>query len=131
MSVDASDLDRLAHDFGLVPAKVAKKVKPIMAKTGLAMKGRMQKDLRGSPHFKSAAPSVDYDLTVSDVFGSGVIRVEVGPNAERHPAAALAGIAYFGGARGGGGTVADPIVPMRQEEPILLGYLSMAMEDLL
>lgn len=131
MGADASELRKLAHDFGLVAPKVANKVKPIMAKTGLAMKKRMQADFRGSAHFKQVAASVDYDVKVLGLGGDGVIQVEVGPNAARSSSAALAGIAYFGTSKGGGASVPDPIVPMRLEEPILLGFLEMAVEGLL
>lgn len=127
MGADASEVRKLAHDFGLVAPKVASKVKPIMAKTGLAMKKRMQADFRGSAHFKQVAASVDYDVRLS----GDSVEVEIGPNAARSKAAPLAGIAYFGTSRGGGASVPDPIVPMRLEEPILLGFLEMAVEGLL
>lgn len=131
MGADASELRKLAHDFGLVAPKVANKVKPIMAKTGLSMKKRLQDDLSGSAHFKQVAASVDYDVNVLGFGGDSVIQVEVGPNAERSSSAALAGIAYFGTSKGGGASVPDPIVAMRQEEPVMLGYLQMATEGLL
>ena len=127
MSVDYSEVTELVHDMGAAPAKLARKVKPIMAKTGLATKKRMQAHLRASRSFRPAARSVDYDV---DVTADG-IQVEVGPNADRDAAAALAGLAYFGGSHGGGGTVPDPVVAMRQEEPTLLGFLEMAAEGLL
>lgn len=131
MSADTSELDKLIHDFGKVPAKVAKKVEPIMRKTGMQVKRRLQSDLRASRSFRSAARSVDYDVTKASFGEASVITVEIGPNAHRHPSAALAGFAYFGGSRGGGGTVPDPIVAMRQEETILLGFLEMAVEGLI
>jgi len=131
MSVDSSDLTELVHDFGEVPGRLAGKVKPIMAKTGLATKKRMQADARASKHFKGLAQSIDYDVRTFGFDGIGVIQVEVGANPDRSPAFALNDIAYFGGSNGGGGTVADPVVAMRQEEPILLGFLQMAVEDLL
>ncbi|WP_372699416.1 hypothetical protein [Arthrobacter sp. JSM 101049] len=131
MSADASEITELVHDMGLAPAKLARKIKPIMAKTGLATKRRLQADLRASPHFKPAARSIDYDVKTFGFDGTGIIQVEVGPNAQRDTTAALAGLAYFGGSNGGGGTVADPVVAMRQEEPILLGFLEMATEGLL
>lgn len=127
MGADASEVRKLAHDFGLVAPKVANKVKPIMAKTGLQMKKRMQADFRGSAHFKQVAASIDYDVRLS----GDSIEVEIGPNAARSKAAPLAGIAYFGTSRGGGASVPDPVVAMRLEEPILLGFLEMAVEGLL
>lgn len=131
MGADASELRQLARDFGQVSPKVVKKVQAIMPKTGLAMKKRMQADFRGSAHFKQVAQSVDYDVKVLGFGGDGVIQVEVGPNAARSSSAALAGIAYFGTSKGGGASVPDPIVPMRLEEPIFLGFLEMAVEGLL
>lgn len=131
MGADASELRQLARDFGQVSPKVVKKVQAIMPKTGLAMKKRMQADFRGSAHFKQVAQSVDYDVKVLGFGGDGVIQVEVGPNAARSSSAALAGIAYFGTSKGGGASVPDPIVAMRLEEPVLLGFLEMAVEGLL
>ena len=131
MSANTADLDKLIHDLGEIPAKVERKVMPIMRKTGLQTKRRLQAELSASKHFRGASRSVDYDVKRLSFRDASIITTEVGPNAHKHPAAALAGIAYFGGSRGGGGTVPDPIVAMRQEEPILLGFLEMAAEGIL
>ena len=131
MGADAGELRSLAHDFGLVAPKVAAKVKPIMAKTGVQMKKRLQADLRRSPHFKQIAASVDYEVKTFGFGGDGVIQMEVGVNPDRGSAPGLNHIAYFGDSRGGGGTVNDPIVAMRLEEPVFLGFLQMATEGLL
>jgi hypothetical protein len=131
MSGNAAEIRQLAKDFGKVSPKVVKRVQAIMPKTGLAMKKRLQADLRASSSFKAAARSVDYDVKMQGFGGDGLIQVEVGPNAARSPAAALAGIAYFGGSLGGGGTVPDPIVAMRLEESVFLGFLEMAVEGIL
>jgi len=131
MTANTADLDKLIHDLGQIPAKVEKKIMPIMQKTGIQTKRRLQKDLSSSRYFSRAARSIDYDVTTQSFGGASIIQVEVGPNAARHKSAALAGIAYFGGSNGGGGTVPDPIVAMRQEEPVLLGFLEMAVEGLI
>ncbi|NQD40514.1 hypothetical protein [Glutamicibacter halophytocola] len=131
MSANTADLDKLIHDLGKIPAKVERKVMPIMRKTGIQTKRRLQAELGASKSFKAAARSVDYEVTTHTFGDASIIQVEVGPNAHKHSAAALAGIAYFGGSRGGGGTVPDPIVAMRQEEPVLLGFLEMAVEGLI
>lgn len=131
MSTNTAELDSLIHDLGQIPAKVDRKIMPIMRKTGLQTKRRLQADLRASSSFRHAAQSVDYDVNRHSFGEATVITVEVGPNADRAKAAALAGFAYFGGAKGGGGTVPDPIVAMRREEPILLGFLEMAVEGLI
>lgn len=131
MGADASELRQLARDFGQVSPKVVKKVQAIMPKTGMEMKKRMQADLKGSAHFKQVAQSVDYEVKTFGFGGDGVIQVEVGVNMDRGPAPGLNHIAYFGDSRGGGGTVPDPIVPMRLEEPVFLGFMQMAVEGLL
>ncbi len=145
MSTNVEDLEGLIRDFGQVPVKVAKRVTKIMPKTGLAIKKRMQADMRASSSFKQVARTIDYDVNVYNGFGTEAIEVEIGPNASRGggasiagmgslsggSAASLAGLAYFGGSNGGGGTVTDPRVAMRLEEPIFLGFLQMAVEDLL
>lgn len=130
MSVDASEMDKLAHDMGLIPGKLVKKIKPIMGRTGLQVKNQMRKDARGSRHFKQLAPTINYDVREFGFDGDGVIQVEIGPDTS-HNSASLAGIAYFGTSRPGGGTVRDPAVVMRLEEPKFLGYLEMAAEGLL
>lgn len=129
MSVDASEMDKLAHDMGLIPGKLVKKIKPIMSKTGLQVKNQMRKDARGSRHFKQIAPTIGYDVKEFGFDGDGVIQVEIGPSTGG--AGSLAGIAYFGTSRPGGGTVRDPAVVMRLEEPKFLGFLEMAAEGLL
>ncbi|MDY6054346.1 HK97 gp10 family phage protein [Micrococcus sp.] len=115
----AHELDALARDLGKMPAEVARKVGPIARKTALEIKRGMQADLAKSRHFGQVARSVDYDVHESGAFGSQTVLVEVGPNADRHPAAALAGLAYFGGANGGGGTVRDPVYHLEEQAALM------------
>lgn len=121
----------LIVDFGRAPQEVAAKLPRIMSKSGLQVKRRLQENYRRSPHFKQVARSVDYDVKRFGFAGLNVIQVEIGPNAHRDPSAALAGIAHFGGSNGGGGTVPDPVVPMRLEEPILVGYVEAMLRGVL
>ena len=96
MPVDNSDLYALAHDFGVMPDKYVKKIRPIFNRTALEIKRGMQDDFKGSRHFKQVARSIDYDLQSHQAFGSGVFTAEIGPNVSRSPAASLAGIAQRG-----------------------------------
>lgn len=131
MPVDNSELYALAHDFGVMPDKYVKKIRPIFNRTALEIKRGMQDDFKGSRHFKQVARSIDYDLQSHQAFGSGVLTAEIGPNVSRNPAASLAGIAYFGGSRGGGGTVRDPVIHAREQGQKMIGFLGMAAEGLL
>lgn len=124
------EIHALARDLGKVPDKLVSKITKIMPNTGLAMKQRMIKDLQGSSSFRPAARSVDYDVKTLGFGGDTVIQVEVGPNVARAAAGALENIAYFGTSMGGG-TVPDPVVPMRLEAPVFFGFMEMATDGLL
>ena len=131
MAIDNKELYALAMDLGKMPQVMGRKCAPIFRRTALEVKKGMQADLRQSKHFKQIAASVDYDLNEYKMFGSFVMTAEVGPNAERNPSAPLAGIAYFGGVNGGGGTVRDPVIHARDQGSMMIGYLEMAAEGLL
>lgn len=125
--IDNKELYALAHDFGVMPAKYVKKVRPIFNKTAVEIKKGMQADFRGSRHFKQVAGSINYEVEDS----AGGLSVEIGPDAAVSPSAPLAGIAYFGGSNGGGGTVRDPVFHARDQGTKMVGFLAMAAEGLL
>ena len=131
MAIENKELYALASDLGKMPQVMARKSKPIFRRTALEVKRGMQADLRESRHFKQVAASVDYDVNEYGIFGSSVMTAEIGPNADRNISAPLAGIAYFGGVNGGGGTVRDPVFHARDQGMKMVGYLEMAAEGLL
>lgn len=125
MTVDSSQLDALARDFGRIPAAMVPKIRDVVAKSALNTKNAMRKDARSSAHFKQIAPTISYDLKVS---GDGV-EAEIGPTPGG--AGSLAGIAYFGTSKPGGGTVRDPTDAMLEEAPNFYEYAFRATEGLL
>lgn len=127
MAIQNAGLYALAHDFGVMPGKYANKIRPIFNKTAVEIKKGMQKDFQGSQHFKQVGRSIDYEVEI----GAHGLSVEIGPNAETNAAAPLAGIAYFGGSNGGGGSVRDPIFHARDQGAKMVGFLAMAAEGLL
>ena len=131
MAIDNRELYALASDLGKMPQVMGRKCAPIFRRTALEVKKGMQADLRESRHFKQVAASVDYDLNEYEMFGSLSMTAEVGPNAERNASAPLAGIAYFGGANGGGGTVRDPEFHAREQGSRMVEYIKGAAEGLL
>lgn len=131
MSVDASELDGLAKSFRAIPALMVPKVRGVVAKSAVNTKKIMQKDARRSRHFKQIAPTISYDLKVHEFAGDGVIEAEIGPSAERGASAALAGIAYFGTSKPGGGTVRNPEDAMLEEAPNFYEFAFKATEGLL
>jgi hypothetical protein len=125
MSVDTSDLDALVRDLGRIPAAMVPKVRGVVSKAALNTKNAMRKDAQGSAHFKQIAATIGYDLKVR----GDVIEAEIGPSGGG--AASLAGIAYFGTSRPGGGTVRNPEAAMLEEAPSFYEFALKATEGLL
>jgi len=136
MSADTSDFDGLARDLRKIPAAMVPKMRGVVAKSALNTKKIMQTDVRKSTHFRGKKKpgldaSIDYDLKVLSFGGDAEIQAEIGPNPERNPAAGLAGIAYFGTSRPGGGTVRSPEDAMLEEAPNFYEFAFKATEGLL
>lgn len=129
MSADASELDGLAKSFRAIPALMVPKLKGVVAKSALNTKNAMRKDAQSSKHFKQLAPTISYDMKVHTFGGDGVIEAEIGPTPGG--SGSLAGIAYFGTSRPGGGTVRNPEDAMLEEAANFYEYAFKATEGLL
>jgi len=129
VSVDASELDGLARSFRKIPADMVPKIKGVVEKSALNTKNVMRKDARGSKHFKQLARTISYDVRVHGFGGDGVIEGEVGPSGGG--AASLAGIAYFGTSKPGGGTLRNPEDAMLEEAANFYEFAFKATEGLL
>ena len=129
MSADASELDGLAKAFRAIPAAMVPKLRGVVAKSALNTKNAMRKDAQSSKHFKQLAPTISYDLKVHAFGGDGVIEAEIGPTPGG--SGSLAGIAYYGTSRPGGGTVRNPEDAMLEEAPNFYEYAFKATEGLL
>lgn len=123
--VDGSELRELARDLGRIPARLLPEADAIVKRGAQNVKDHMSTDLAASRSFRGAAGSVSYD---SD-YRPGVVQYEVGPDKGRR-GGALANIAYFGGANGGGGTV-DIDAPLAAEEPRLTSAIGRLLEQVL
>lgn len=125
MASDASELRGFSAELGRVEPKVARQVKAVVSKGAVNIKNTMRDDFKGSVHFKQVGRTINYDLEEFD----GGVEVEIGPN-KHWRAARIANIAYFGGSRGGGGTV-DVDNGLRKELPNLTEHLRRVMGDVL
>ena len=136
MSADASELDGLAKAFRAIPAAMVPKLRGVVAKSALNTKNAMRADVKKSTHFRGKKKpgldsTIDYDLKVLQCGGDAVIEAEIGPNRSRGVAAGLAGIAYYGTSRPGGGTVRNPEDAMLEEAANFYEYAFKATEGLL
>ena len=135
--IDASELNRLALDLSRAGDDLVGKVRPVVSKAALNVKTDWNAALLASEHFKAAGGTVNYDLTRR----VGDVEAEVGQDLDRFPgqpgkakakrAAALAGFAHFGGAHGGGGSVAGPQTFAAVEVPRLEKALNDVIDGLL
>ncbi|SDW33036.1 hypothetical protein SAMN04487912_102352 [Arthrobacter sp. cf158] len=136
MSADTSEFDSIGKELLQIPAKMIPKLEAVVARSALNTKKIMQTDVRKSEHFRGKKrpgldASIDYTIEKHEFGGDAVIEAEIGPNPERNPGAALAGIAYYGSSRPGGGTVRDPEEAMLEEAPNFYEYAFKATEGLL
>jgi hypothetical protein len=74
-------------------------------------------------------PTIGYDLKEHGFGGDAVIEAEIGPSPGG--SGSLAGIAYFGTSRAGGGTVRNPEDAMLEEAPNFYEFAFKATEGLL
>ena len=135
IEIDTSEVRELIADMSAVDSRLARHLKPVVAKGAQNIKAQLRSEMAASKHFKSAARSISYDID-DDGFGA-----EIGPEASG--GGTLANIAYFGGSGwsgrkrpgpgwqqgpGGGGTVADPVEALNAETPRFLEALADAAE---
>ena len=129
MSADTSDLDGLARDLRKIPAAMVPKMRGVVTKSAVNTKKIMRADARRSSHFKQIERTISYDIKEHTFGGDGVIEAEVGPTGGG--SASLAGIAYFGTSKPGGGTVRNPEDAMLEEAPNFYEFAFKLTEDLL
>lgn len=125
MSSDASELRSFGIELGRIGPKVEKKVDAVLKRGANNVKDTMRDDFQSSRHFSQVGRTINYDITKT----SDGIEAEIGPN-KYYRSGRLANIAYFGGSRGGGGTV-DVENGLRKEEPNFVENIKRVMDDVL
>lgn len=136
MSFDASELSTFAAELGAAGDGVRRGVNGVVFKGATNVKSAFNESFWDSKYFRGVGGSVDFDIEVT----ADSIEAEIGPNKDRHwgtpgpgksrPAAPLANIAIFGGARGGG-TVDDPQKHLDAEEDGFIRALGDVVDRLL
>lgn len=100
--VDTSELDALGVELQQVGGKVEGALPGAARKSATKIRDDWRTAASKSRHFKIAETVTFDEKATADGY-----EAEIGPD-RRFPAARLAGIAHFGGANGGGGTIGDP-----------------------
>ena len=121
MNIDASGLYELSVDLSSADARLIPRVRSVVSRGALNIKGQLQSEASASASFRPVAASIGYDLTD----GGAMIEAEIGPDRSRGGGAGLLG-AYWGWSRGGGGTLPDPMIALGEEEPRFVENLARA-----
>jgi len=121
VSIDTSELQSLAVEFGKASAKLLPAVDKVAQKAAQNIKDDLNAQAAGSS-FRGMAGSVTYDRA----FSRGSVGYEVGPDKDRR-GGALGNIFFFGTSRGGG--TGDLDAPLREEEPRFIKALGDLAED--
>lgn len=122
---DASELHKLAADFGHATAKVLPLVDKVVEHAAMNLKKDLVGQATYSRHFRGMAGSISYDRA----YGLGSVGYEVGPDKDRR-GGALGNLFFFGGVHGGGGT-GDLDGAVRTEQPYMIKALEDVAEGLL
>lgn len=118
MIIDSSGFDELAADIAAAPDGLMPEVAKVVSKGALNIKQQIRNDFKGSRHFGSFKPgaivaNVRYNRKVL----ASSAEAEIAPFVDQEGFGSLVGIAVHGGSRGGGGTVADPLIALLAESP--------------
>lgn len=126
---DSSELRAFAADLRHLPEALNRHTEAIVERGALNIKNRMVDDMRASTHFRPVARSITYDVRTGGWGDTAAIEAEIGPDKARDQAASLANIAYFGGSRGGGGTVRDPQSALDAETDEFIAQLDALVDE--
>ena len=113
MELDTEDLRRFGLEMETLGRVIPAQAAAVVAKGALNIKNDQQEQMQKSRYFGAVARSINYDLETTPTATTAIIGPRKGPGQP----GALANIAYFGGAHGGGGTVEDPEEALKREEP--------------
>lgn len=127
MHFDATEFTRLAQDLENAAGTILDKIDPVVEKQALRSKEGMRFDMLESRSFNPVADVINYDI---DRFTNHT-RAEIGPLSAGRQVGDLAHFAYFGGARGGGGTVRDPEYWLTSEAESLEEHVGRVLDELL
>lgn len=123
IQLDMSELNDFVTSAGAKSKEFRQQVKPVIAKAGLQLRRKMRADASKSKHFKRIKPRITYDITDRGM------AVHVGPKLGWQ--GSLAHIAYYGGVRGGGGKIADPVPYLAQEAETARSFIGKLAQEMI
>ena len=132
MSLDFSDLTKLAADLGEVPKMAGPFIRSaIMRTSGNVKKDAAKAVSKGGKRWSSAAGAIDYELKVEAGLGGSSITSEVGYNKDKDPGK-LGNLREFGAPGADGVPLAphnDLLNSLHENEADFVTGLSIALKD--
>lgn len=122
MSIDFSQVDKLADDLKHVPDETLPKVRKVVARGAVTVKNQMRDEARSTGHYRHFFRSISYDETDD---GLGAV---IGPD-KAMIQGALGNLLYFGTSRTAG--VLDINGPVNREAPRMADAIADVAEDVL
>ncbi|TDE02837.1 hypothetical protein [Jiangella asiatica] len=124
ITVDASEVLRVAADVGKMPGRAVKEGRAVVEKGALNTKNQMRDEASGHPTFPAFPNSITYDIE----YGVGKIEAEIGPDKDKTQGA-LGNLLYFGSSNNG--PVLDVESGLRAEAPKFEKALGLMADKLL
>ncbi|WP_051165721.1 hypothetical protein [Amycolatopsis orientalis] len=122
MSVDWSEVEKLADDLEIAADDIRKKVLPVVRKGAVNVKNDMRRDATGHPTYRHFPRSITYDEI------NGGLGAEIGPDKDLVQGA-LGNLLYFGTDKTNGVLNINP--PLDKEAPRFERALADVAEDIL
>lgn len=119
MIIDGSGFEELANEMKSEADILHAGVGQVVSKGALNIKQQIQEDFRSSGSFDGVR-DIRYNRTVR----AASVEAEIGPYVDSEGFGSLVGVAIYGGSKGGGGSVPDPLVALKAEEPRFLDALT-------
>lgn len=94
-NVDSSELDKLAADIGLVPAKSGSYYRSAIEVSSTKVRNTARENATGLEHAPHFPRSITYDIDAFRGFGVTVLRSEIGPD-KSLPQGALGNLIEYG-----------------------------------
>lgn len=112
--IDTSEIRQWSRDVTVAVGRLPGQVRASVFRGAMQIKTQLRAEMGTSESFRGVVNSIDFDILGNAAFSEARIGPKSGPGGVPGD---LAHIAYWGGSRGGGGTVPDPQGALDAEAP--------------
>lgn len=114
VEIDTTEVRQWSRDATVAVERVSREIRASVFRGAMQIKAQLRAEMGASESFRGVVNSIDFDITGNAAYSEAQIGPKSGPGGVPGD---LAHIAYWGGSRGGGGTVPDPQGALDAEAP--------------